>query len=211
MLRRLALVVGLSAATAAPLQGQVQVGLSPFIGAYLPMSNLFDSIRLGGEGGPVVLNLGQQPSAMLGGRITVRVMSQLAIEAEAGYALSSLDVPRSADPVDGSSEVILGSLNVMWIFFQAPFSPMSLHLTGGIGVTARNGDFWRNIKETTDLGGVLGFGIRYGLTPLIFLRFDFRDYIYSFAPTAGNFTFESKLQNDLVASVALEFALKPAN
>ena len=209
MLPRLALATALIAATAAPLQAQVQIGLSAFVGGYLPLSTLFDQIRLGDESGPIVVNLGQEPAPLFGGRITLRVMPQLAIDLEAGYAFSSLNTPPSTNAID-ESNVLLTSLNAMWIFYEAPFSPLGLYLSAGAGLTARSGEFWRNWEGTTSFAGTFGFGLRYGLTPLIGLRFDLRDYIYSFQPTAGNFTFDAKTQNDFILTVALEFAFTPA-
>jgi hypothetical protein len=210
MARRIALVAVLLASSATPLPGQVRVGLSGFTGGYLPLGRLFDAVRVGGQTGEIVLNLGQEPGLLFGGRISVRVLPQLAIEAEAGYAFSTLDIPPAADGFIDDSDLLLASVSARWIFFEAPFSPLSLHVTGGVGVVARNGEFWQNFDDTSNFAGTFGFGLRYGLTPLLFLRFDLRDYVYSFGPTSGNFTFSSKTQNDMLATVGLEFALTPA-
>lgn len=210
MARRIALVAALIVSSAAPLAAQVRVGLSGFAGGYLPLNGLFDAVRVGGEQGEIVLNLGQEPGPLFGGRLAVRLHPQLAIDAEVAYAFSTLDIPVAADGSVDDSHVLLASLNARWIFFEAPFSPLSLHLTGGFGVVARNGEFWQNFDDTTTFAGTFSFGLRYGLTPLLFLRFDLKDYVYSFGPTAGNFTFTGKTQNDLLATLALEFALTPA-
>ncbi|NIR45601.1 MAG: hypothetical protein GWN99_14390 [Gemmatimonadetes bacterium] len=208
MTRRIALVVVLFALSATPLPGQV--GLSGFSGGYLPLRNLFDAVRVGGETGPVIVNLGQEPGVLLGGRLSVRILSRLGVEVEASYALSALDLPPTSELTVDDSNVLLASLNATWIFFKAPFSPMSLYLSGGFGVAARSGDFWVTFRDTSSFAGAFGLGLRYGLTPLLFLRFDLRNYVYSFEPTAGAFTFESKTQSDLMATLALEFALTPA-
>lgn len=210
MLRRLTVGVALLAAAAVPATAQVQVGLSAFAGGYLPTSSLFDAVRVGGDTGLIILNLGQQPAVAVGGRLTVRVLKQLAVDGEVGYAFSTLDVPAAADPeAENGSSVVMASLSAMWIFYEAPFSPLSLYLTAGVGLSARDGDFWTEWEGTSNVGATFGLGLRYGLTPLLGLRFDLRDYVYSFQPTIGNFTFESKTQNDLVISVALEFAFTP--
>jgi hypothetical protein len=210
MLRRLTVGAALLAATASPALAQVQVGLSAFLGGYLPTSNLFDAVRVGGDTGQIILNLGQTPAVAVGGRLTVRVLKQLAIDGEVGYAFSALDVPAAVDPeTETGSSVVMASLNAMWIFYEAPFSPMSLFLSAGVGLSARDGEFWTAWEGTSNVGATFGLGLRYGLTPLLGLRFDLRDYVYSFQPTVGNFTFDAKTQNDLVISVALDFAFTP--
>jgi hypothetical protein len=143
---------------------------------------------------------------MVGGRITVRVMSQLAIDLEAGYAFSTLNIPLAADSEESNkSAVLLASLNAMWIFYEAPFSPLYFYLSAGVGWNSRDGDFWRQWDGTSSFGGTFGLGMRYGLTPLLGLRFDLRDYLYTFEPTIGSFTFSPKTQNDLVISLAIDF------
>jgi hypothetical protein len=47
--------------------------------------------------------------------------------------------------------------------------------------------------------------MRYGLTPLLGLRFDIRDYVYTFEPTIGNFTFNPRTQQDLLLTLAVDF------
>jgi hypothetical protein len=207
MIRRLTLVAGLIALTAAPLMGQVQVGLSAFVGGYLPLNNLFDSVRIGTEN-PVILNLGQKPGPILGGRLTVR-LSRVAFEAEMGYVLSDLEIPGGANG-GGDASVVLGSLNVLYDFLRTPFTPLSLFASGGVGLVSRRGEFFDEFDGTTSFAAVLGLGLRYGLSPTIFLRFDLKDYISSFQPTArSGFEFDSKTQNDLLATVAIEFSLSP--
>jgi hypothetical protein len=208
MLRRLMLVAGLLSALAAPAHGQVTVGLSAFGGGYLPVSDLFDRTRLGTL---PILNLGQEPGFLVGGRLTVW-LSRLAVEAEAAYALSRLDMPEQAKEfgVEDQAGVFLGSLNVLYVFFQAPFSPLSLYVSGGAGLVSRGGDYLDTYEGTTDVTGAVGAGLRFGLRPLMHVRFDIRDYISSFKPTnPQGEELDAKLQNDIVATLALEFAFSP--
>ena len=58
---------------------------------------------------------------------------------------------------------------------------------------------------------VLGLGLRFGLAPAVFLRFDLRDYISSWAPRAlDGFQFQPILQNELIGTIAVEFSLTPS-
>jgi hypothetical protein len=81
MFRRITLTAALLSSLAAPLYGQVQVGLSAFAGGFLPMGELFEELRLAGQR---VANVSQEPGPAIGGRVTVWI-SRFAIDAEAGY------------------------------------------------------------------------------------------------------------------------------
>jgi hypothetical protein len=212
MIRRLTFIVTAAALLATPAYGQVKVGLSAFAGGYLPTNDLFDSVRLRPDTTSLIIfNLGLEPGLTLGGRITVR-LQRVSVEAEAGYAFTRLDVPSvlSDGGAEDDASIVVGTLSVLYDVYQAAFSPLSIYLAGGAGFVARGGTFLDTFENTTDLSVMLGTGVRYGVSRLVCLRFDLRDYISSFAPTArSGFQFDSKLQNDLVGTVAVEFSLSP--
>lgn len=194
-----------------PTQAQVQVTLSPLAGGYIPTAELFERLSLGGGGGATILNVRQEMGPLLGGRVAVR-LTRLVIEAEAGYVLSNLDLPREvvAAGVDDDASVFLGSLNVLYDIFQAPLSPLSLHVSAGGGLVARGGGLLDRLDGTTALAGALGVGARFGLSPLTSLRFDLRDYISSFSPsTRDGADLDAQLQNDLILTVGLELTFAP--
>jgi hypothetical protein len=207
MFRRLMLTAVLLASLATPLRGQVQVGLSGFAGGILPMGELFEELRLAGQR---VANVSQEPGPVIGGRVTVW-MSRFGVDAEMGYAFSNVDLPSSIVEMglDNSASVFVGSLNVLYVIFEAPFSPLRIYVSGGGGLVSRSGDFFDIFEGTTDVAGTLGIGLRFGLGRATQLRFDVRDYISSFAPTRGVEEFDSRLQNDVIATIGLEFVLKP--
>ncbi|KPK56635.1 MAG: hypothetical protein AMS21_12590 [Gemmatimonas sp. SG8_38_2] len=211
--RRLTLFVGFLGLAAGPLQGQqVRVGLSAFAGAYLPTNDLFDSVRLRPDTSSLIIfNLGQEPGLLVGGRLTVR-FSRLSVEAEAGYAFASLDIPNAVVQAGANNDasVFLGSVNALYDVIRAAFSPLSIYLSGGLGIVARGGDFLDQFSGTTSLSLALGGGFRYGLSRTTFLRVDIRDYVSSFTPTArSGFEFDSKTQNDLIGTIGLEISLSP--
>jgi hypothetical protein len=211
MIRGVTLIVALVGCTASSLDGQVRVGLSAFLGGYLPAGNLFESVRLGDVEQPIILNLGHEAGLVGGGRLTLR-LSHLAVEAEAAYAASDLDIPRAVeDGVPSDASIFLGSLNVLYDIYRAPFSPLTIYLSGGGGLVARSGAAFDLLEGTADLAGTLGLGLRFGLSPAVFLRFDLRDYISSWAPRAEDgFQFDSQLQNELIGTIAVEFSLAPS-
>ena len=211
MIRFFVLTAGLAFVLVAPLQGQVSVTISPMAGVYLPVSNVLENIRFGGAGGPIIGSVKQEPGFLVGGRLGVRV-AMIGVEAEAGYALSKVNIPQGVQDAAGVSDdanVFLGSLNLTWDFFQAPFTPLALYLSAGGGITARSGEFWDRFGDTTSITGVLGLGLRLGLGPLARLRIDFRDYIYNFEPSRGTEQLDGLLQNDLIATIGLDFTFSP--
>lgn len=206
MIRKLVMAFALLALCVTPAAGQFQVGLSILGGGYLPISDLFDNVVVGGR---AVINLGQQPAPLVGGRVTLW-LERFALEAEAAYAPSDVDLPQGLldqDVID-NAQVFLGSLNLLYVIFQAPFSPLSVHVSAGGGIVSRGGDFFDEFEDTTDLAGTVGAGLRFALGRVMRLRFDVKDYISSFAPTRAR-ELESNLQNDLITTVALELALSP--
>ncbi|UCC73256.1 MAG: hypothetical protein JSV86_01445 [Gemmatimonadota bacterium] len=207
MLRRIALVALLLGTLARPLEGQVQVGLSGFAGGFLPVSDLFEELNLAGR---IIANLGQEPGPLVGGRLTVWI-SRIAVDAELGYAFSDVDLPSVIVDLglDNGASAFIGSLNVAYAIFQAPFSPLSIFVSGGGGFVSRSGTFFDIFEGTADVAGVLGVGVRYGLSRGTQLRFDLRDYISSFAPTRGSDEFDSMLQHDVIVTVGLEFLFTP--
>lgn len=210
MIRSFVLTAGLAFVLVAPLQGQVSVTISPMAGVYLPVSNVLENIRFGGDGGPIIGSVKQEPGFLVGGRLGVRV-AMIGVEAEAGYALSKVNIPQVIQDsgVSDDANVFLGSLNLTWDFFQAPFTPLALYLSAGGGITARSGEFWDRFGDTTSITGVLGLGLRLGLGPLARLRIDFRDYIYNFEPSRGGEQLDGLLQNDLIATIGLDFTFSP--
>ncbi len=204
-------VIALLGGLASASEAQVQVGLSAFGGGFAPVGELFQSVRVGGQTGPIVLNLGQEPGAVIGGRVTLW-LSRLGIDAEAAYAFSNADLPQALTDAGAADDaaVFLGSLNLMYVLVQAPFSPLSIHVSGGAGLISRTGSFFDSFESTTDFAGAFGLGIRYGLSRLAYIRFDLKDYLSSFAPTTRTgFQFDSKFQSDLIGTLALEFVFSP--
>jgi hypothetical protein len=214
MLRKLTLTLVMLGTAAGPAGAQPQIGLSALAGGYVPVSDLFDDLRLGTQ---TVINLGQEPGLAAGGRLTLW-SGRVGIEVELAYALAGMDLPQRLVDAGASDDahVFLGSVNALYVIFQAPFSPLSVHLSGGAGIVGRGGEFFDQFEDTRDMAGALGVGLRFGLGRATRLRFDVRDYISSFAPTrqtltpAGDVQFDSKLQNDVIATIALEFVLTPA-
>ena len=159
----------------------------------------------------------------LGARVAVWPSARIGIEAEAAYVSSDVEgdfivaVGGKLRPVSGteSGNLFLGSLNFVYALIKPPLEPLAITVSGGVGLVSRGGDAWNNFEDTSDIAGVLGLGLKYGIARALWLRFDLRDYISSFdeknlsavAIQGGG----SKLQNDLLVVVGVEWFLTPGN
>lgn len=179
------------------------VSVSAFGGALVPTSDLID------EGsGDDVRNFGLQTGWTAGGRGTLWVGPRLAVEAEGSYASSNMDVlDRQGGIVIAdttlSANVFYASVNLQYLIIDPPLTPLSVHVSGGVGVVGRGGDAFDFFDSATDIAGAVGLGLRYGVAPNATIRLDLRDYISSFSDEAVEST--SKLQNDLLLSGGIEF------
>lgn len=197
-------------------QSQVQVTVSGFGGAILPASNLVDVLI------PEVgaFSFGHKTGWNAGGRLAVWPTTRIGIEVEAAYVGSNVDVAGILPPdfvadTTISATMFMGSLNVMWAVIAPPLEPVAFYVSGGAGLVSRGGDFFEGSDDTSDVAGVLGLGLRYGLGPGWRIRFDARDYISSFINKDLDAALEaaggtgSKLQNDILLTVGVEFFFSP--
>ena len=176
----LAAVAGVQSASA---QG---VSVTPFIGAYLPVSNVAD------DGG---FDVKQKTGIAFGGRLTYMMQGNWGIEGEVAYASSKLEF----DGVDGDNgNVIFFGAKAMYFFPSA--SNFRMHGGFGVGFTSRGGDDWDGADETSTIGGILNLGFTTPLSGMMKLRVDVEDYIGSIAPVDG---LDSKLQNDLLITAGV--------
>ncbi len=176
----LAAVAGVQSASA---QG---VSVTPFIGAYLPVSSVVD------ESG---FELKQKTGIAFGGRLTYMMQGNWGIEGEVAYASSKLEL----NGEDGESgNVIFFGAKAMYFFPSA--SNFRVHAGAGLGLTSRGGDDWDGADESSTIGGILNLGFTTPLSGMMKLRVDVEDYIGSIAPIDG---LDSKLQNDLLITAGV--------
>ncbi len=132
LLRTLALATALMAVLASTLSAQASVGLSVFGGGFIPNGD----VPLPGQ---TELDVSQDAGLIVGGRLNVQFL-RIGIEAEAGYAFASVDpiVAEQRDFPDATT-IFLGSVNLIFIIYQAPLSPLSIYVSAGGGLVNRRG------------------------------------------------------------------------
>lgn len=220
---RAAVLTLLIALAPSSLAAQAQFAVSAFGGVYLPTADLFDGVVPVDTFGPSSLKFKQSTGFTFGARLAVWPTARIGIEAEAAYVSSDVEgdfIVASGGrliPVSGteSGSLLLGSLNLMYALIRPPLEPLSIYVSGGVGFVSRGGDAFDNFEDTSDIAGVVGLGLKYGVAKGLWIRVDLRDYISSFEEKAlSRFALqggESKLQNDLLVVAGLELFLSPGN
>ncbi len=187
-------------------QSNIQFAVSGFGCVYLPSADLFNE-----QSTEAVLSFGHATGFAAGGRIAIWPTDRIGIEAEGAYLGSDMElagVILDFGTIDTTfnANVFVGSVNVMYAFIKPPLEPLAIFVSGGVGFVSRGGDFFDEDLitdlENSDIAGVVGLGIRYGVARSVNIRADIRDYISSYEDAA--LLGDSQLQNDLLITGSVE-------
>jgi hypothetical protein len=208
MLRKsfgLCVVLALFGGSSAQAQFPGGLELEPYVGAYIPLTSAIDQEILGFQ-----IKGKQKEGFALGARLTYWLPAvPLGIEGNFRYAFSDAEVDADGEVSDTSAYVYAADARLA---FKVLPAPIGLHLNGGIALIGRGGDAYDDINTTagkTNVGGVVGLGIRFGLPGMFAIRADADTYLYSAQITVddpdvgGEFQFDSAFQADLVLSAGL--------
>ncbi len=180
----------------------VMISIGGFAGVFVPTSDFVNQ-----SSGDDIRKVSMRTGLVAGARAGVWFTGRLAVELEAAYVNSDMEVfAQEAGSVVSDtllgSDMFYGSVNLMYSVFDPPLDPISIYVAGGVGFIGRGGNAFEFFSDQADFAGTLGLGLRYEVSPIVILRLDLRDYISSFSEqTPGA---ESKLQNDLLISLGLD-------
>ena len=186
-------VAGIAAsAIATPAAAQGGVELAPWAGVYIPTSNSIG--RLGQD-------LSRDVSVVGGARLTFWGTGMLGLEASGGYAPAKI-----ADETineTGNTNMLLASGRLL-LALSPVTNKVGFFIAGGPAVLVRGKNPFDNDRSSTDIGGTLGLGFRFGGGPdsRVGFRIDLEDYLYN-----GDFGGGDDFQNDIVASLGVSIAL----
>jgi hypothetical protein len=185
-----AAVVMTTAATPAVAQGGVE--LTPWAGAYIPTSNSV---------GALDQDISRDVSVAGGARLTFWGTGMLGFEATGGYAPAKIGDETINE--NGNTDLLLASARLM-LALSPVDNKVGFFIAGGPALLARGSDPFDDDRSSTDIGGVLGLGLRFGGgdNNRVGFRIDLEDYLYN-----GDFGGGDDFQNDLVASLGLSIAL----
>lgn len=181
----------------ASLQAQDGIELTPFIGAFVPLSNVME------QNGAEVKH---QPNLAGGLRMTTGGAGRMRFEGVVAVAGGAVKGTSGLSEPEVEGRVILASVRALW-GLGAGGGAAAWHLTTGIGVLSRGAYAYESLDGTTDIGAVIGIGTRARIGDRWSLRIDLEDNISSAEFELGGASSGSKLQNDLMLSVGLAIPL----
>jgi hypothetical protein len=182
----------LATATASPAAAQGGVELTPWAGVYIPTSNSV---------GALDQDIDRDVSIAGGARLTFWGSGMLGFEATGGYAPAKI-----ADETineTGNTDLLLASGRLLLALSPVDNS-VGFYLAGGPALLTRGSNPFDDDRSSTDIGGVVGLGFRFGGgdNNRVGFRIDLEDYLYN-----GDFGGGNDFQNDLVASLGVSIAL----
>jgi len=185
-----AAILATTAATPAAAQGGVE--LTPWAGVYIPTSNSV---------GALDQDISRDVSVVGGARLTFWGSGRLGFEATGGYAPAKIGDETINET--GNTDLLLASGRLLLALSPVDNS-VGFYLAGGPALLARGGNPFDDDRSSTDIGGVVGLGFRFGGgdNNRVGFRLDLEDYLYN-----GDFGGGNDFQNDLVASLGVSIAL----
>ncbi|HET6837780.1 MAG TPA: outer membrane beta-barrel protein [Gemmatimonadales bacterium] len=182
----------LSTAAAAPAAAQGGVELTPWAGVYIPTSNSV---------GALDQDIDRDVSVAGGARLTFWGSGRLGFEATGGYAPAKIGDETINET--GNTDLLLASGRLL-LALSPVNSSVGFFLAGGPALLTRGSNPFDDDRSSTDIGGVIGLGFRFGGGDdnRVGFRLDLEDYLYN-----GDFGGGDDFQNDLVASLGVSIAL----
>lgn len=214
----LSLGVALVASFAARPAAAQGITFTPFVGSFYSLGKYFDAdIDLGNFGGSGTANftMEQTNTVAFGARLAFPIGATLSLEGEGTYSSSEVrftGTDAAGPGVDLATNlkgsVITGSL-------RGVLRPRrsNLNLIAGVAVVSHGGDAWDfdTNDKLTNIGGVVGFGLRANVTPKLALNITAEAFLYSFDPDESDDTqngfFKEKMQSDLIVSIGIPIQL----
>jgi hypothetical protein len=184
-----AAIVATTAATPAAAQGGVE--LTPWAGIYVPTSNSFST---------VTDDFSRDVSVIGGARLTFWGSGHLGFEVTGGYAPAKV----SGETINETNTNLLLANARLLLALTPVTSKVGVFVGAGGSLLTRGRNTFDDDRSSTDLGGTLGLGFRFGGgdDSRVGFRLDIEDYLYN-----GDFGGGDDFQNDIVTSLGISIAL----
>jgi Outer membrane protein beta-barrel domain len=184
-----ATIVATATAPSAAAQGGVE--LTPWVGAYIPTSNDFSTLTD---------DFSRDVSVIGGARLTFWGSSNLGFEVTGGYAPAKV----AGETVNETNTNLLLANARLLLALTPVTSSVGVFVGAGGSLLTRGSNTFDDDRSSTDLGGTLGLGFRFGGggDSRVGFRLDIEDYLYN-----GDFGGGDDFQNDLVTSLGVSIAL----
>jgi hypothetical protein len=184
-----AAVVASVTAPSAAAQGGVE--LVPWAGVYIPTSNSFSTLTD---------DFSRDVSVIGGARLTFWGSGHLGFEATGGYAPAKV----GGETINETNTNLLVANARLLLALTPVTSSVGVFIGGGGALLTRGRNTFDDDRSSTDLGGTLGLGFRFGGgdNNRVGFRLDIEDYLYN-----GDFGGGNDFQNDIVTSLGVSIAL----
>jgi hypothetical protein len=181
----------LTTTSATPVAAQGGVELTPWAGVYVPTSNSFSTITD---------DFTRDVSVIGGARLTFWGTGRLGFEVTGGYAPAKV----AGETVNETSTNLLVANARLLLGLTPVTSKVGVFLGGGGSLLTRGKNTFDDDRSSTDLGGTVGLGFRFGGgdNSRVGFRVDIEDYLYN-----GDFGGGNEFQNDIVTSLGVSIAL----
>lgn len=210
----------LSLLGAKPAQAQ-GLTFTPYVGSFYAISKYFDSdIDLSNFGGTGTarFTMQQNNTAMFGARLSYPIGATLSVEGAVGYLSSEVRFTgkNAAGPDVDLATSLKGNMVIGSLRGVIRPRRSNLNLIAGLAVVHLGGKAWDpkdfpSNEKLTNIGGVLGFGLRAAVTPHFALNITAEGYFYGFDPDKSDDTtngfFKNKMQSNLVVSIGIPISL----
>jgi len=176
---------------ARPAAAQGGVELTPWAGVYIPTSNSFSTITD---------DFSRDVSVIGGARLTFWGTGHLGFEVTGGYAPAKV----GGETVNETNTNLLLANARLLLALTPVTSKVGVFVGGGGSLLTRGRNTFDDDRSSTDLGGTLGLGFRFGggENSRVGFRIDIEDYLYN-----GDFGGGNDFQNDIVTSLGVSIAL----
>jgi hypothetical protein len=180
-----------STTVAMPAAAQGGVELTPWAGIYVPTSNSFST---------VTDDFKRDVSVIGGARLSFWGTGHLGFEVTGGYAPAKV----AGETVNETSTNLLVANARLLLALTPVTSSVGVYVGGGGALLTRGKNTFDDDRSSTDLGGTLGLGFRFGGGDdnRVGFRLDIEDYLYN-----GDFGGGNDFQNDIVTSLGVSIAL----
>jgi hypothetical protein len=194
-LAAIACVVG----AALPTSAAAQFEFTPFFASYYALTPINSDVDGTGS-----IKERQTPAPTVGGRFTFWLGSSFGIEAAGSFALSGTRFV-SDNATGGAGFSLAGTLITGSGRLLYRPARTNLHLLIGGGVVSRGGDTWDfvNITSKTDIGGVVGFGVKASVTPKFALNIGVESFLYSADPDGSGSAYDTAFQADIYVTIGV--------
>ncbi|HET7038342.1 MAG TPA: outer membrane beta-barrel protein [Gemmatimonadales bacterium] len=184
---------------ALPATAVAQVEFTPFFASYYAVTNIDDAFQ-----GDASISEKQYAAPGFGARLTYWMGRSLGIEGAGSFAFSGTrfvaEGPGGSAGASLAGTIMTGSARILYRLPRTNF-----HMLLGGGVVSRGGDTWDFgfITSKTDIGGVVGFGVRAAITPKLALNVNLESFLYQADPDGDGSEYEGKMQADIYVIIGV--------